>query len=336
VSLTQKIWLLVTIPFVVAIASYLVVTRPFRRELLLNEATRDAKDDVTVLQNAITRGLIDEADKGADLRALVDSISQAERVIGVAVFGENGEPIAESTGIKGSPRTRDLARRALAARAEIREFHGDPTTLEHAFILEKTGSVAVAVVIRDVSYVDRLVGAWTRALIIVGLSFAFIMLLVSGPLVRRIVGAPLNDAVTAVEKVAAGELEVALDEKRRDELGRLARSFNLMTGSLRHARAEVEEEATRRAALEARMRQLQTLAAAGEVAASLAHEIGSPLNVILGRTRMMAARPTPRRTPSATSRSLRNKPSESRASCASCSTSADRPRARSRTSTCAR
>jgi signal transduction histidine kinase len=38
------------------------------------------------------------------------------------------------------------------------------------------------------------------------------------------------------------------------------------------------------------MRQLQTLAAAGEVAASLAHEIGSPLGVILGRTRMIAAR----------------------------------------------
>jgi signal transduction histidine kinase len=39
------------------------------------------------------------------------------------------------------------------------------------------------------------------------------------------------------------------------------------------------------------MRRLQTLAAAGEVAASMAHEIGSPLNVILGRTRMIGARP---------------------------------------------
>ena len=35
---------------------------------------------------------------------------------------------------------------------------------------------------------------------------------------------------------------------------------------------------------------MQTLAAAGEVAASMAHEIGSPLNVILGRTRMVRMR----------------------------------------------
>jgi signal transduction histidine kinase len=113
----------------------------------------------------------------------------------------------------------------------------------------------------------------------------------SRPLVRRIVGEPLEQVVSAVEKVAAGQLDVAVPQQRSDELGRLARSFNEMTESLRGARAQVDEEATRRADLEGRMRRLQTLAAAGEVAASLAHEIGSPLNVILGRTRMMAARP---------------------------------------------
>lgn len=289
-SLTQKIWLMVTIPFVVAIASYLVVTRPFRRELLLAEATRDAKDDVTVLQSAIKRGLIDETEKGSDLRALVESIAQAERVIGVAVFSAGGEPLAESAQIKGDSRVRDLARRALASRSEIRELRGDPTTLEHAFFLEGTQSAAIAVVIRDIGYVDKLVGAWTRTLVLVGLVFTFVMLIASGPLVRRIVGAPLNRAVGAVEEVAAGKLDVTLDEQRTDELGRLARSFNAMTESLRAARAEVEQQAARRAILEARMRQLQTLAAAGEVAASLAHEIGSPLNVILGRTRMVAGR----------------------------------------------
>jgi signal transduction histidine kinase len=97
--------------------------------------------------------------------------------------------------------------------------------------------------------------------------------------------------LTGVEQVSAGHLDVRVPDQRSDELGRLARSFNTMTGSLRTARARVDEESTQRAVLEGRMRQLQTLAAAGEVAASLAHEIGSPLNVILGRTRMMAARP---------------------------------------------
>lgn len=290
VTLTQKIWMLITIPFVVAIASYLIVTRPFRRDLLLAEASRDAKDDVVVLQSAIDKGLIDEKTHAADLAALVESIAQAERVVGVAVFGINGQPIAESSGVRGNPHLRELALRAIQKHGEIRELRGNPTNLEHAFILERAGPVAVAVVIRDIGYVDKLVGTWTRSLIFIGVGFAFVMLLVSGVLVRRIVGDPLHVMVDAVENVAAGKLDASVPDTRRDELGRLARSFNAMTESLRTARAAVEDAAQRRAELEARMRRLQTLAAAGEVAASLAHEIGSPLNVILGRTRMMAGR----------------------------------------------
>jgi signal transduction histidine kinase len=116
------------------------------------------------------------------------------------------------------------------------------------------------------------------------------MLLLARHLVRRIVEEPLAQVVDGVEKVAAGGLEVHVPDQRRDELGRLAKSFNAMTESLRAARAAAQDESATRAALEARVRHVQTLAAAGEVAASLAHEIGSPLNVILGRARMMAAR----------------------------------------------
>ncbi|MBI2391059.1 MAG: HAMP domain-containing protein [Deltaproteobacteria bacterium] len=289
-ALTHKIWLLVTIPFVVAIATYLIATRPFRRELLLAEARRDARDDVVVLQTAINRGLIDEKDK-EDLAAMVDAIAHAERVIGVAVFAGEGALLAASPGARAEPLVADAAHRALAGRAEVSELRGEPTRLIHAFHLKGGRPEAVAVVVRDVGYIDKLVGSWTRSLLWVGLVFAAVMLLISAPLVSRIVGAPLGVVVRAVEEVAAGKLDVRVPDRRKDELGRLARSFNEMTESLRSARARVEEETATRANLEARMRRLQTLAAAGEVAASLAHEIGSPLNVILGRARMVAARP---------------------------------------------
>lgn len=289
-TLTQKIWLLVTLPFVVAILAYLIATRPFRRDLLLAEASRDARDDIVVLQTAIDRGLIDEEERVADLVALTEAIAQAERVIGVAVFSRNGDMVAASPGIRGDARVPDFARRALASRGEVRELVGS-SQLIHAFLLAKGGREAVAVIVRDVSYIDKIVWSWTKTLLLVGIAFAGAMLLLSVPLVGRIVGAPLNVVVSAVEQVAAGKLDVRVPDRRRDELGRLARSFNAMTESLRAARARVEEESQNRAALEARMRRLQTLAAAGEVAASLAHEIGSPLNVILGRARMVAGRP---------------------------------------------
>ncbi len=287
-SLTQKIWLLVTIPFVIAMATYLIATRPFRRELLVTEASRDARDDVIVLQSAIAKGLADET---SDLAALVESIAQAERIVGVAVYGRHGERLAVSAGLGSNTRIDTLARRSLADNAEVRQLLEGPTHLEHAFPLSTTGKIAVAVVVRDIGYVDDLVWQWTKMLLIVGAGFAVVMLLLARPLVRKIVGEPLDRVLAGVENVSAGKLEVRVPETSSDELGRLARSFNEMTENLRAARARGDEEGEKRAALEARMRHLQTLAAAGEVAASLAHEIGSPLNVILGRTRMMAARP---------------------------------------------
>src|SRR5439155_20658422 len=106
----------------------------------------------------------------------------------------------------------------------------------------------------------------------------------SRPLVERVVGRPLGEVVVGVEAVTTGDLAAHVPDARRDELGRLARAFNKMTLSLRESRQRIEDEHQQRSALESRLRQLQTLAAAGEVAASMAHEIGSPLNVILGRT----------------------------------------------------
>ncbi|MGZ3421078.1 MAG: ATP-binding protein [Polyangiales bacterium] len=288
VNLTQKIWLLITVPFVIALAAYLVATRPLRRDLLVHQASREAQDDVLVLEAAFAKGLIEGHQ---DLAAMTESISASQGVVGVAVFGSHGEMLAASHGARNLDLA-PLARRAIESKSAVSELHERPTTiLEHAFLLRSGGNAAVVVVVRDIAYVDTLVASWTKNLLLVGLVFIVVMMLLSGPLVARIVGNPLRDVVVGVENVAAGKLDAKVPDIRRDELGRLARSFNAMTESLRSARAQVEEETASRAALEGRMRNLQTLAAAGEVAASLAHEIGSPLGVILGRTRMIAARP---------------------------------------------
>src|SRR4051794_27561157 len=93
VNLTQKIWLLITVPFVIALAAYLVATRPFRRELLVHQASREAQDDVLVLEAAFAKGLIEGHQ---DLAAMTDSISASKGVVGVAVFSQTGEMLAAS------------------------------------------------------------------------------------------------------------------------------------------------------------------------------------------------------------------------------------------------
>lgn len=290
-SLATRIWLLISVPFVVAIFAYLAVTRPFRRDLLLAEAARDARDDVHVMEAAIARGLIDEKDQQADLTALAESVAHGENVVAVGLYGKDAALLAGSAQLAAHPGMDAVARDALAKGMEINRLREDGAPLlEHALPLKRAGKVAVAVVLRDISYVDRLVGAWTRSLVLVGAAFSLTVFLLARPMVRRFLGAPLERLVHGVEQVSAGDLAVRVPDNRKDELGRLAVAFNEMTANLQAARARVDEQNEARVALEGHLRRLSTLAAAGEMAASLAHEIGSPLGVILGRTRMMASR----------------------------------------------
>jgi signal transduction histidine kinase len=67
---------------------------------------------------------------------------------------------------------------------------------------------------------------------------------------------------------------------RDDELGDVARAFNSMSERL-------ESESERALALENQLRRTATLAVAGKLAAGLAHEVGTPLNIISGRAEFM-------------------------------------------------
>ncbi|MGD8278456.1 MAG: ATP-binding protein [Gemmatimonadota bacterium] len=73
----------------------------------------------------------------------------------------------------------------------------------------------------------------------------------------------LSDAAGAV---AAGDLGQRIDVRRSDEVGRVADAFNSMTASLEETLAELSRQ--------------QSLAAVGQFAASLAHEIRNPLTAI--------------------------------------------------------
>jgi signal transduction histidine kinase len=105
--------------------------------------------------------------------------------------------------------------------------------------------------------------ARTGALLLAGVALLGLILahLLTGRLTRS-----LERLAGAAEAVAQGDLERRIEPAGADEVGRVAAAFNAMTESLRRTLAEL---ADRRA-----------LAAVGEFAASLAHEIRNPLTSI--------------------------------------------------------
>jgi signal transduction histidine kinase len=141
---------------------------------------------------------------------------------------------------------------------------------------------------RDAGYIDAEVAASGRRI------FPLFLLVVVGVgigvrfAVSQIVVRPLRRLLEGIDAVGKGDLSRVILAERDDEVGELASRFNAMTGSLREAREETERAANARLGLEARLRQSEKLATIGQMAAEIAHEVGTPLNVIGGRARALA------------------------------------------------
>lgn len=104
---------------------------------------------------------------------------------------------------------------------------------------------------------------------------------------ERIVLRPLVNLTQALERVAAGEPRATVPVHSRDELGQVAMAFNRMTERLEEARQRVEAETDRSMELLRRLRLTESLAVAGKLCSSMAHEVGTPLNIIAGRAELM-------------------------------------------------
>ncbi|HEY7372930.1 MAG TPA: ATP-binding protein [Polyangia bacterium] len=145
--------------------------------------------------------------------------------------------------------------------------------------------VAVIGMRRDAGYIDAEVAATARRVVPVFLLVVVGVALVVWFALRQTVVRPLRRLVEGIDAVAKGDLSRVILAARDDEIGSIAGRFNAMTGSLREAREEGERAASARLTLEERLRHAEKLATIGQMAAEIAHELGTPLNVIGGRAR---------------------------------------------------
>jgi signal transduction histidine kinase len=103
-----------------------------------------------------------------------------------------------------------------------------------------------------------------------------------------LIGRPLQRMVTHSSRIGAGDLETRLDARRHDEIGELERAMNTMSEELARARDRAERESTARVEALEQLRHLDRLRMVGTIASSLAHELGTPLNVLLLRGHSIA------------------------------------------------
>jgi signal transduction histidine kinase len=101
------------------------------------------------------------------------------------------------------------------------------------------------------------------------------------------VGRPVRRLVDQARRIGQGDLSTRLDVTHRDELGSLAVEMNTMSDRLSETRARLESETSARIAALEQLRHADRLTTIGKLAAGLAHELGTPLNVVKGYAQLL-------------------------------------------------
>jgi signal transduction histidine kinase len=115
----------------------------------------------------------------------------------------------------------------------------------------------------------------------------------SGLLLMALLGSiwinrPVRKLAEQAERIGRGDFSTAVDVTGRDELGGLAAAIDRMRSQLAASRqAEKEANEARLQALE-KLRHTERLATLGHLSAGMAHELGTPLNVIAGRAKLIS------------------------------------------------
>ena len=104
-----------------------------------------------------------------------------------------------------------------------------------------------------------------------------------------LVGSPIQALVDKARRVGSGNFSGPLPEHGTDELSILAREMNVMSAALSAATGQVQAETSARLQAMAQLRHADKLMTVGKLASGIAHELGTPLNVVSLRGKMIAS-----------------------------------------------
>ncbi|HET6582783.1 MAG TPA: ATP-binding protein, partial [Nannocystaceae bacterium] len=147
-----------------------------------------------------------------------------------------------------------------------------------------------------VSVVQRLAGmssaiAQTRRDAAISVAAFVLAAAAAGTWIGRVyVEAPIRRLVAAMRRVREGQLARLGAREHTTEIAELGREFDAMVVQLANARGELLAAEAGRTELERRLQRADKLISIGQLAAGVAHEIGSPLQVLVGRARAIASR----------------------------------------------
>ena len=256
------------------------------RERLVEQTQQDERIFAETLALAVSRN-IRWGRTSAELKELLEDILARPGLVAVIIYDPTAQVVAQTVAVGAAPPAPDeIVRDALATKraASVVEDVGTSRVLRHIQPFRWPGGRTAVIEVRQT--LEAMEAAFRqeireRILSRVFVLIAFVLSVVV--LTRWSIARPIRALIRGARAVGRGDLTQRIEAARRDEIGQLAEEFNRMAANLQAAHEEIVRQGEERLRLEQEVQQAQKMATVGMLAAEVAHEIGTPLNVIAGR-----------------------------------------------------
>lgn len=255
---------------------------------LERQAEARMRGDIELIARALQLPLSRAIQRGEPYR-LQETLRSAfafGRVYGVHIFGQEGRLIAGAGAGAEALATDQIEALTVSGErgGEYAQVDGEPLYVYFVPLSDSGGRFAALLQItrhaddfRDTLALIR--GGGAVGLIVLALLLSTVVVIGH----RWAIGGPLRALSASMEAVAGGARGHRARPRGPWEIRELASGFNSMLDSMARSEAEIARRQEAQQTLEADLRQSRKLAAVGELAAGVAHELGTPLSVVDGK-----------------------------------------------------
>ncbi|HEY4058051.1 MAG TPA: ATP-binding protein [Kofleriaceae bacterium] len=282
-SIRLRFALALTVVGVVLFGAWAIWSYRSERGDLYTAATNELRLIGESLRTSLGNALRDK--QRTDVDDAIEGLEDLAPAIYVHVHDANGHEIAKTKGAQASNEIEQLVAGASATHMEQVSIENTSHRLVYAAPLASDegatlGAVAIA---RSVDDIDQDLARTRNRLLVIVIAFSVVTMVVGLVLGTINVTRPIASLLTGVRHVREGDFVTRVAEARHDEIGELTNEFNRMIEALAASRGQFETEAEARRRLERGLGEVDKLVTIGQLSAGLAHEIGSPLQVLSGR-----------------------------------------------------
>jgi len=219
---------------------------------------------------------------------LIDGIEEYEKTLGVIVYHPGKDLVFTSRSLgDGTEPYLEMIKNSIKDDTPQEEFgvYKKAPIFAYAFPLKdkKRKNIGGVSILQHTSFLGEDIrrAEWNILITILLLIGGIVAIVFIGT--KKWISQPISQLMAGINHIAKGNLDTRIDLKRKDEISQLAQAFNQMAVNLKRAQERLIQESER-------LRRSEKLATVGQLTSGLAHEIGTPLNIIGGRVELTKRR----------------------------------------------